>query len=189
MPLPLPATTAELQTLDDIRDWYRGIVEAIGDQRASVQRAIGQGAVVASRFVGMTVEDVDAHCDDQQRELERLTVLNLVASAEASIMVDYFRRVRKKKREDLLSQAYQAWNRSLSAMKRRRPDFDEGGILDVLKRTKVMDNHIVGRYRECLRARHWLGHGRYWDKPVEVDLLDPDAVYDRADALLKAMPK
>ena len=51
-----------------------------------------------------------------------------------------------------------------------------------------MDNHIVTRYRECLDARHWVGHGRYWDKPVEVDRLDPDAVYDRANALLKAMP-
>jgi hypothetical protein len=51
-----------------------------------------------------------------------------------------------------------------------------------------MDNNIVGQYRECLRARHWVGHGRYWARPVEVDRLDPDDVYDRADALLRAMP-
>ena len=58
----------------------------------------------------------------------------------------------------------------------------------MLKDARVMDNHIVGRYRECLRAQHWLGHGRYWAKPVEVDRFDPDDVYDRAHALLRAMP-
>lgn len=29
---------------------------------------------------------------------------------------------------------------------------------------------------------------RYWNKPVEVDQLDPDEVYDRANALLQAIP-
>jgi hypothetical protein len=47
---------------------------------------------------------------------------------------------------------------------------------------------IVGRYRECLRVRHWLGHGRFWAKPAEVDRFDPDDVYDRANVLLQAMP-
>lgn len=53
----------------------------------------------------------------------------------------------------------------------------------------MVDNHIVGRYRACLKPRHWVGHGRYWAKPVEVDRLDPDEIYDRANALLQAMPQ
>ena len=52
----------------------------------------------------------------------------------------------------------------------------------------VMPNALVGRYRECQRARHWVGHGRYWDRPEEVDRLDPDEVYDRCSALLQAWP-
>ncbi len=149
--------------------------------------AIRQNVAVASRFVGMTEGEVDALYDANRRELDRLTVLNLVASAEGTLKDDYFRRV-KKKLKDPLSLAYRKWHKTLSKTKKRRPDFDESGILDVLRKTKVMDNNIIGRYRECLRARHWVGHGRYWDKPVAIDQLDPDDVFDRANASLRAMP-
>jgi len=188
MPIPLiDRETAEPQTLDEIRDWHHGIVDALVEQRASIQHAIRQSSAVAPRFVGMTEGEVDAHYDADRRELDRLTVLNLVASAEGTLKVDYFRRVAEKLK-DSLSVAYRKWHRTLSTKKQLRPDFDDGGILDVLKKTQVMDNNIIGRYRECLRTRHWVGHGRYWSKPVEVDRLDPDDVYDRADALLRAMP-
>jgi len=68
----------------------------------------------------------------------------------------------------------------LSPRKQLRPDFDDGGILDVMKQAGVMDNHIIGRFREWLKAPHWLGHGRYWAKPAEVESLNPADVYDRA---------
>jgi len=135
----------------------------------------------------MTAGDIDAYYGAQRRELDRLTVLNLVASAEAKIKGDYFRRVGDKLK-DTLSIAYRTWHGTLSPQKQLRPDFDESGILDLLKQTGVMDNHIIGRYRECLRARHWVGHGRYWAKPAEVDRLDPVEVYLRSDALLRALP-
>jgi hypothetical protein len=188
MPLPpIDDETAEQQTLAEIRHWHRGIIDALLEQHASVQHAIRTGSAVAPRFVGMTEGDVDIHFDIQRRELDRLTVLNLMASAEATIKVDYFRRVRGRLK-DPLAVAYRNWHKSLSAKKQLRPDFDAGGILDVLRKARVMDNNVIGRFRECLRARHWVGHGRYWAKPVEVDQFDPDDVYDRADALLRAMP-
>jgi hypothetical protein len=188
MPIPLiDRATAEPQTLDEIRDWRLGIVDALVEHRASIQRAIRQGAAVAPRFVGMTESEVDALYDADRRELDRLTMLNLVASAEGTLKIDYFRRV-ENKLKDPLSRAYREWHKTISKKKQRRPDFDDGGILDELKKAKVMNNNIIGQYRECLRARHWVGHGRYWSKPVEVERLDPSDVYDRADALLRAMP-
>ncbi len=154
MPVPFFVDeTAEPQTLDEIRDWHRGIVDALLGRRTLVQNAIRVGSTVSSLFVGMTESDVDAHYDSQRRELDRLTVLNLVASAEATIRVDYFRRV-KGKRKDLLAVTYRKWHKTLSAKKKPRPNFDDGGILDVLKQAGVLDKTIIGRYRECLRARH-----------------------------------
>ena len=188
MPIPrIDRETAEPQTLDEIRDWHRGIVDALIDQGASVRHAIQSGSAVAPRFVGMKLDDVDAYHDLQRRELDRLTVLNLVACAEAAIKIDFFRRV-KDKRKDLLAEVYRKWHKKLSGIKQLRPDFDDGGILDRLKDAGVMDNNLIGQYRECLRARNWVGHGRYWAKPVAVDRLDPDDVYDRADAMLRALP-
>lgn len=186
MPTP-PEASAEPQTLDEILDWHRGLVAALAEQRASAQKAIRAGSPVAPRFLGMTEGDLDRYYDAQRRELDRLTVANLVASAEATIKIDYFRRIGEKLK-DKLSVAYRDWHKTLSVAKRRRPDFDERGILDVLKAAGVMDNHTVGRYRECLRVRHWIGHGRYWARPAGVDRLDPDEVYDRAGDFLRAMP-
>ena len=86
MPIPLiDRETAEPQTLDEIRAWHRGIVDALVEQRASIQDAIRQSLVVTPRFVGMTEGEVDAYYDVNRRELDRLTVLNLVASAEGTL--------------------------------------------------------------------------------------------------------
>lgn len=184
MPLPnIDHDSAEQQTLDEIREWYRGVIDALLDQRALAQQAIRQSSAAATRFVGMTEADLDAYYDLQRRELDRLTMLNLVASAEATIKIDYFRRVGEKLK-DPLAKFYRDWHKTLSGTKQLRPDFDEGGILDVLRKTKVMNNNIIGRFRKCLRPRHWVGHGRFWAKPVEVDTLDPEEVYSRADVLL-----
>jgi hypothetical protein len=188
MRLPLiDGRTGERQSLDEILDWHRGVVESLVLHRASIQQAIRAGASVTARFVGLTEDEVQDHFDGQRREFDRLTVLNPVTSTEATIRIDYFRRVGGKLK-DPLAQAYRNWHKNLSAMKQLRPDFDEGGILDILKRCKVMDNNIVGQYRECMPPRHWVGHGRYWTKPVEVDRFDPDDVHARATALLNAMP-
>lgn len=186
----LPAVdqaSGERQTLAEIVDWHRGIVHAISEQRVSVQKALQKSLPVAPRFVGMSESDIDRHYDDQRRELDRLTIANLVASAEATIKVDYFERVGER-RKDKLSVAYRNWHKTLSAAKQRRPDFDGDGMLDILKKAGVMDNHVIGRYRECLRVRHWVGHGRYWAKPAQVDRFDPDEVFERANELLRALP-
>ena len=188
MPLPpIEPDIGERQTLDEIRDWHLGMVEALVDQRAAVLRAVQNATPVAARFVGMNQDGLDAYFDTQRQELDRLTMLNLVASAEASIKDDYFHRVRRKLK-DKLSRAYQKWYKGLPLAKKRRPDFGEGGILDVLKIVNVVDKHIVGKYRECLRPRHWVGRGRNWGTPVELDRLDPDDVYERCIALLCALP-
>jgi hypothetical protein len=188
--MPLPShddRSGERQSLDLIIDWHRGIVKSLVLHRITIQHAIRTGGSVGARFVSMTDDEALEYFDAQRRELNLLTVLNLVASTEASIRIDYFRRVRGRFK-DTLALAYRAWHKELSASKQLRPDFDEGGILEVLKGCNVMDNNIVGQYRECLRPRHWVGHGRYWARPVEADRFDPDDVYARASALLEAMP-
>ena len=188
MPIPpVDNKTAERQTLDEIRDWHRGVLEALLMQRGAVLRAINEGSTVASRFAVMTESEVDQYFDSQQRELERLTMLNLVASSEATVTLNYFDRVGRKLK-DTLSSAYRKWHKGLSARKQLRPDFDESGILTILKKTDGINKNVVGQYRECLQGRHWMGHGRRWDKPIAIDRFDPDDVYDRCDALLRAIP-
>jgi hypothetical protein len=91
---PIDPDIGERQTLDEIRDWYHGIVEALVVQRATVLDAIRNGNRVARRYLGLNQAEIDAYFDSQRRELDRLTMLNLVASAEASLKDDYFHRFR-----------------------------------------------------------------------------------------------
>ena len=162
MPFPhIDHELAEAQSLDEIREWHRGVADALLDRRASVLVAIRMGSAIAPRFFGMTEAEVDDYHDAQRRELDRLTVLNLVASAEATIKVDFFRRVGGK-RKDILAVAYREWHKALSFRKQLQPNFDRKGILELLRQSGVMDRNIIREYRKCLRARHWVGHGRYW---------------------------
>lgn len=125
MPLaPIVPPSAEPQTLDEVLDWQRGVVDALSDRRAIAKAAILTGVPVAARFIGMGVREIEAFHESELRELARLTVLNLVASAEATIKIDYFRRVRDKQK-DALSVAYRDWHKTLSNKKRDRPNFDE----------------------------------------------------------------
>ena len=179
--------TAEPQTLDEIRDWYRNLLDALVQQRASIKDAIRKDLAVSFRYLGMTETEVDELYDADQRELDRLTMLNLVASVEGTIKQDYHQRIHKRLR-DPLSKAYQKWHATLSHKKRLRPDFDEQGILEFLKKSEWVDRHVIGQFRVCLPTRHWVGHGRYWNRPLEINKLDPDEVYDRAQALLTALP-
>jgi hypothetical protein len=111
----------------------------------------------------------------------------LVATAEAMITLDFFRRVRGRLK-DPLSRSFKDWHDQLPAPKQLRPPFNEGGILDLLKDAGGVDSHIVGRFRECLDGRHWLAHGRRENRPIAIDQFSPDDVIDRANALLLAIP-
>jgi hypothetical protein len=190
--MPRPPTSydsSEPQSLDEISEWNRGVADALRDHYTAVRAALRRGAVakVPARYVGMTEAELDSLHDAQREELDRLTILALVASVEASIRADYAARI-SGNGNDPLSKGYRAWHGTLSFRKQVRPDFDEGGILDQLRAAAVVPNHLIGNYRECLRARHWVGHGRYWDKPEAVDRFDPADVHARGTALLAALP-
>ena len=190
MPIPrLDDEAAEPQTLDEIREWCSGVKDALNEQRVTALHAIQTGSLPAMRFVAMTPDEVNSYYEAQKAELDRLTMLNYVASAEATVKVYYFRRVGGigGKWRDQVSKVLRNWNKKLSGRKQRQPDFDRDGILDILKNAGAVPNHVIGQFRECLQLRHWVAHGRYWEKPSVVDRLDPEDVYARATALIQAL--
>jgi len=63
---PIDPEIGERQTLKKIREWYRGIVEALVEQRAAVQHAIRTGSPVGVRFVLMTESNVEEYYDTQR---------------------------------------------------------------------------------------------------------------------------
>ena len=186
-------STAEPQTLSEVWAWQLGVIESVEHHREAIRRATVLGENPGPTFAMMAESEVESHFDALRRNLDRLTVLNLVASAEATIKADYFRRVGEKPRTAgarPLSHAYRALDAALPPPEKHRPPFaGRSGILRALKEAKVIDNHVLGAFGSCLRARHWVGHGRYWGRPAEIDLYPPDEVYRRAEAIVVALSR
>lgn len=175
------------QSIDDIRDWYEGIVESLVLHRAFVHAALRSGGTAEPRFVGMSAGDVDAFFIAQRQNLDQLTIINLVASAEAELRKDYKKRV-ESNFKDALSKAYVYFHRSLGSTQRARPPFDGGGVLEHLKQSGTVAAHLVTNFRDVLRLRHWIAHGRYWSQPLANAVYIPDDVYRTITALLTALP-
>ncbi|WP_165224202.1 hypothetical protein [Aquisphaera insulae] len=136
----------------------------------------------------MTLDDLESYIESLRKEVDWLTVFNFVASVEASIRMDFDRRITAR-RKDPLSRSYRKWLKGLSPRKKKRLSLDEGGILEIVKVHADRGlRALIGSFRECLPARHWVGHGRYWNRPERMDRLTPGIVLARCRDLLDAWP-
>lgn len=144
-------------SLPVIREWYEETSHAIDAYKANVLAAVKQGTTVSSVFSGMTRRDIDRYFERHQQELDYLVSLNLIASAEASLKLDYFKRVNRKPRSKIdkaLQEIYVAKAERISL---------EADLLGTWKTVKPACQKIISEFLGVLKLRHWLAHGRYWN--------------------------
>ena len=151
---------ARPQTIDQALYWHLAIMESAINHRSAILAAFPGGALAATRFFGMSYEEIDAFFTEEREEIDAQAIVAIVAAAEATIRIDYFDRVQERYK-DSLSLAYKELHRSLSGSS-KRPPFDENGILTRMKNCGAIENHLVNDFRNVLRHRHWFAHGRYW---------------------------
>lgn len=178
----------EPQTIDDAFQWHASITESVIQHRAAVLAALrlGSSASIAATFMGLTEPEIDEFSRRERSEVDAMCIVNIVAAAEAAIRRDFRERIRRN-RLDPLSQAYASFRKSLSGPKTWRPDFDRGGILDALKASNALHNHLVTSFRQALKVRHWYAHGRYWLlKSAAIE--EPLGIYNACRELLEALP-
>jgi uncharacterized protein YutE (UPF0331/DUF86 family) len=114
---------------------------------------------------------------DRVEETEMRSTFALLATVEAALRTDYILRATQK-HKDILSRAF----RDLYKKKKKRVRFDE----DLLA---LWANHYpnlkkyVSELRAALKFRHWLAHGRYWQRPTN-GRFDYASIYDLAMAIL-----
>jgi hypothetical protein len=173
---------AQRQSIAQVRDWYEATAESILAHRGAILEALRLGHIVSVRFFGLTAEEIDRKFAQQREELDNLSILNLMTSAEATVRDDYHERVKNRYR-DRLSQAYRTYHRNLSAFQKRHPPLDDG-ILEVLRTTELVAAHYIGDFRDMLRLRQWLAHGRWWILNLGKSSYAFDDVYRTVDTLL-----
>ena len=105
----------------------------------------------------------------------------VLAAVEAALRVDYLLRSIGKRKEPL-SRAF----RQLYKSRQERAKFDED-LLDLWGQHHPELKRYIGELRAALKFRHWLAHGRYWQRPTS-GRFDFVSIYGLAELLLADFP-
>jgi hypothetical protein len=130
----------------------------IAAYHADVQTAIyeffaGNSAALFLRYTGSRVDEAR---ERSLKELHLSTSLSVLSSVEASVRLDYLRRVYGRRR-DPLSKAMRALYRRKSEAARL-----EDELLVLWREQTEIPRMLLGELIGAFKFRHWLAHGRYW---------------------------
>jgi len=166
------------KTIQAIWDWYDFQSRLSLERKSQLLQQLRNGQPVSDpRFFGMTIEEID----DFFGELDCLVMLDLLASAEAAIRVDYLNRVYRR-RKDAVSRRF----RHLYKEQGNQVGLEKD-ILEAWTQLAPATKQAVGDFNGALNLRHWLAHGRYWTPKFGRDY-SPGDVYDISFNLISAIP-
>jgi hypothetical protein len=171
------ARTADLegQSLTEIADYHNDVVDSL----ALFLQPIHQQD--SSRFLGYSLAEFHELLLGRIEETDLRSSLAVLAAVEAALRIDYLLRATKR-HKDPLSKAF----RTIYRKKQENARFDEG-LLDLWVKCYPELRGLIGELRAALHFRHWLAHGRYWERPKH-GRFDYVSVYTLADILLTNFP-
>ena len=132
------------------------------------------------RFLGYTRAEFQNLLKSRRNETELRSSLAMLALLEAALRIDFRQRI-KQRRKYSLSKAF----RSLRKQGRSKIRFDDLLNLWILHHPGV--KRPFSEFRSALHFRHWLAHGRYWDRPSH-GRFDYFAIYSLTEAILTVCP-
>jgi hypothetical protein len=152
------ASSGEQLSLMKIWTWYEETEQALDIYQQEVTHVLVSGKSVSETFSGMTRKDLNQYFFQHKKELEQLVSLNLMASAEASLRLDYLTRVlRGQIKKNKIDRKFQ----ELYNQKGNRASLRDD-ILEMWKTVHPECTNSVSDFRGALNVRDWLAHGRYW---------------------------
>ena len=119
-----------------------------------------------------------------REEIERQTVLALVAAFEAVLQRDYKRRLKEK----LGTAEDRAIRRRIASVTKRAERVElEAHLLNKVWKS-VATHASLDAFKKLLRHRHWLAHGRYWTVNDAGPFPHPIAAWNVASKLFAQLP-
>ena len=163
------------KSIQDVWKWYECQLKLSNQYKRQILLEIQNTQEPSDiTFFGMTREEIEEFF----YELDYLTMLNLLASAEAAIQIDFLDRVEKRRKDSISKHFYRVYQQSRGKVY-RVPE-----ILDIWKDFDSSTKSKISDFNGALNLRHWLAHGRYWTPKLGKDY-SPDDVYDIAYRLLE----
>ena len=155
------------KSIDSIWEWYEYHLRLSSLSKVGVKNKILRGDPdVDPIFLGMSSDEIDGFF----RELDYLTMLDLITATEAAVRLEYWARVDKRYKDSL--------SKSLRKLyKRKHMNVRLEDLLDCWTIDKPALAGRVGEFKGALHLRHWLAHGRYWDEAFAREY-SPGDVFD-----------
>ncbi|NRF32983.1 hypothetical protein [Vibrio coralliilyticus] len=162
----------EHSTLQDIQNYYVDSDESLGlyfDEQNQ-----------KNRFFGYTRDELQEELNNRKDALDRMCSLEVLASIEAHIRIDYLNRCQAKHKDVLSKQMRVVY----SAKGNKASLVDD--ILFLWKKNKPKHKSCLDDLQKALDYRNWLAHGRYWNsrKAPHISKYDYFSLYTLAENVL-----
>ena len=174
----------EEESLSRVWEWHAFQRALIGEERSRLFAALARGeGPTEPRYFAKNQEELASDFAFQAAELDLLSILGMLACAEAALRVDFIKRVSYRKKDDV-SRRFQDSDKERANQIRLEED-----ILDVWREQGIAGiKKAVSDFKGALTLRHWLAHGRYWKPKLgRAGGYDPGDVFSICDELLRAV--
>jgi len=171
----------EIRSISEVWQWYDDTRSALILYEQQVLRSIISGNGIPGHLRGMTINEVQTYFRSQTEELENLAGFALISATEATLRVDYLKRVYGRKK-DAVSRAFRMLYKERGFRAKLRED-----ILGVWAEKYPSSKSVVSDFRGAMNFRDWVSHGRYWTPRLGREY-PPESVLDISARLLTAIP-
>ncbi|MEK4529767.1 hypothetical protein NST38_30655 [Paenibacillus sp. FSL H8-0104] len=174
-----PHWSEEELTLQEVERYYE---DSLASLRALKARVLANRPPFPDHFIGLTLQEVNTIFEEHELELDRLASFSLLSATEASLRIDFYQRVSKRKKNAVARQ-FQSLHREHGSKISL-----EAHILETWK-VHLTEKRYVSDFHGMLNYRHWLAHGRYWVPNLPRKKIDFQILYficDRLEQIIKS---
>ncbi len=175
--------------IDFVWDWYENQKQALFDYRKKLFDLFSnQSDDLNEKFWGLTTNEFNSYFEKNKEELEHLVCFDLITSVEAMLKTDFNNRIKKKRKNCLVTEKFRKINRAKKKNKNKKINLSlEQDIISVWKEA-LTDNEPFSKFLGLLNYRHWLAHGRYWTPNIGQNY-DPEITYDISEKIFQIVNK
>lgn len=165
------------QSIAFIWSWYEDQREALFDFRTKIfTSVIVSSSAVHSKFIGLTIDELNDYFKNSEEELEHLVCFDLISATEAVLRSDFYARVYNRDKSEL--------GRTFRGLERDKGNKIslEYDIIDNWKEIVYARKTDFSNFLGLIGYRHWLAHGRYWT-PKLGQQYTPSVTYNIAESI------
>jgi hypothetical protein len=177
-----------LPELSDVLEWFMQSHDSLEHYQNHIEDLSNNNpGQLPSLYKGMEFDEFNEYFESLKAEISLLFIFYLISLTEGKIRVDFFDRV-EENFADLVSKKYIAQYRKAGPSKAKEIRLES--LMEIWKNYFRGNNaqvQIIGEFKNRMKTRHWIAHGRYWDYNSHDRYTVPNT-FERCNELLNLIP-